>query len=52
MMILGNERKPNKDQSNIKYKQNKIKTIKTKHNKKFKNKQVKNPRDNTQHTKK
>jgi len=46
LMILGNERKPNKDQSNIKYKQNKIKTIKTKHNQKFKNKQVKKPRDN------
>jgi len=41
LMILGNERKPNKDQSNIKYKPNKIKTIKTNDNQKFKNKQVK-----------
>ena len=35
-MILGHKGNPNKDQSNIKYKQNKIKTIKTNDKQKFK----------------
>ena len=43
-MILGNKRNPNGEKSIIKYKtKQKLKTIKTKHNKKFKNKQVKQP---------